>query len=184
MSSKATGNAAKNDYLLPMLAERVIYDADAGSFVWRYAPHMNKDWNTKYAHKPCGQVCQGYLRIRIKIGTKASVAAHRLAWYIANGVAPLDEIDHIDGDGMNNRIANLREASSSVNKRNSRLRSDNTSGIAGVSWRKSEGKWAAYSHGMGKMIWLGLFDDVGSASVAVLAFRSANGYTERHGRPA
>jgi hypothetical protein len=41
-------------------------------------------------------------------------------------------IDHIDCDGMNNRIENLRAATPSQSKMNQRLRKDNTTGVKGV----------------------------------------------------
>lgn len=47
--------------------------------------------------------------------------AHRMAWLFVHGV--LDDemvIDHIDGNGLNNRIENLRMVTKSINQRNRR----------------------------------------------------------------
>lgn len=54
----------------------------------------------------------------------------------------MNHIDHIDGNGMNNRIENLRECSPIENGQNRRaLNKNNTSGYAGV-WKHKSG-WAA-----------------------------------------
>lgn len=68
-------------------------------------------------------------------GTKKRRYNHRVIWEIFNGYIDdaSKEIDHIDGDPLNNRIENLRLVSRSVNRRNARRNSRNTSGIAGVS---------------------------------------------------
>lgn len=56
---------------------------------------------------------------------------------------PSLEVDHIDGDGLNNRRKNLREATSSQNKHNTGLRKNNSSGYKGVTWDKKNSKWQA-----------------------------------------
>ena len=60
--------------------------------------------------------------------------AHRIAWLIAVGaIQPGMVIDHIDGDGTNNRLANLRAVSKAANQRNRRgQRNLAVSGISGV----------------------------------------------------
>jgi hypothetical protein len=69
--------------------------------------------------------------------------AHRLAWLYVNGEWPPDQVDHIDRVRSNNRIANLRSASTSDNACNGVLRFSNTSGYRGVSWSKEKKKWVA-----------------------------------------
>lgn len=91
--------------------------------------------------------------------------AHRLAWIYVYGVAP-DKIDHIDGDRDNNRIANLRACTNSQNSANSRIRSDNSSGLKGVSWDCTKKKWVAQIRCHGKSFHLGRFKSKIDASVA------------------
>ncbi len=67
--------------------------------------------------------------------------------------------DHIDGNGLNNRRSNLRPASNSQQVANQGVRSDNTSGYKGVTWREDRGKWEAKIQSGGKRRCLGLFDD-------------------------
>lgn len=63
-------------------------------------------------------------------------------------------VDHINGDGLDNRRGNLRPATDAGNRRNARLRTDNTSGFKGVYWYKSREKWRAkiYVDGQGKCL--------------------------------
>lgn len=69
--------------------------------------------------------------------------AHRLAWFYVHGTWPVGEIDHIDGNSLNNAIANLREATRSQNSFNRGQQVTNTSGFKGVCWHKNRCKWAA-----------------------------------------
>jgi len=67
-----------------------------------------------------------------------------------------EEIDHIDGNRLNNQRSNLRLATSTQNKRNRGPRKDNTSGYKGVCWHKQRQKWAANIHDGNKYHSLGL----------------------------
>lgn len=69
------------------------------------------------------------------------------------------EIDHQDGDGLNNQRSNMRICTSSQNKANQNVRSDNVSGFKGVSWDKSRGKWLVQTHYRGKSKYIGRFTD-------------------------
>ena len=91
--------------------------------------------------------------------------AGRLAFYYMTGRWPDPEIDHKDGNPLNDAWNNLREADSSKQKMNTKKRSDNTSGIKGVSWTKSNQKWQAYIH-QGKKINLGYFESIEEAIIA------------------
>lgn len=51
--------------------------------------------------------------------------------------------DHINGDGLDNRRANLRPTSPSRNRANAELGAANTSGFKGVSWHRRARKWRA-----------------------------------------
>lgn len=99
--------------------------------------------------------------------------AHRLAWYFMTGDwLPLkQDIDHINGDGADNRWLNLRLATRSQNVTNpsNKLRSDNQSGFHGVTLRKDSHKWRAHITVDGKRIFLGDFADKNDAIAARLA---------------
>ena len=66
--------------------------------------------------------------------------AHRLIFLMFYGYLP-KIIDHIDGNTLNNKINNLREAKSADNSANSKLSKNNTTGAKGVFWKKRIKKW-------------------------------------------
>jgi HNH endonuclease len=61
------------------------------------------------------QMKYGYIRLYIN---RDYALAHRVAWYIVHGELPPPELDHIDGDPSNNRIANLRKIAPALNRIN------------------------------------------------------------------
>lgn len=65
---------------------------------------------------------------------------HRIIWKWMTGREP-DVVDHINGDGRDNRWANLRSTSSAKNSQNQKLYRNNTSGHVGVQ-RRARG-WRA-----------------------------------------
>jgi hypothetical protein len=67
-------------------------------------------------------------------------------------------VDHINGDSLDNRRANLRLATHSQNSCNKRKRKNTTSQFRGVCFCKAKGKWDANINLAGKRIWLGSFD--------------------------
>ena len=79
------------------------------------------------------------------------------------------DVDHCDGDGLNNRRANLREATRKQNTHNQRTRSSNTSGFKGVTWHKAGGKWQAQIMMDGRKRHLGLFDTPEAAHEAYVS---------------
>ena len=75
-------------------------------------------------------------------------------------------VDHINGDPSDNRRCNLRITTQSGNLRNSRLRSDSTTGYKGVSLDKRDGMYRAYINYKGKQISLGYYDTPEEAAAA------------------
>lgn len=78
-------------------------------------------------------------------------------------------VDHIDGDGTNNRRGNLRAVTPSQNRYNSRARSDNTSGARGVFLNKNNGKWYSRIGHNGNKIHIGTFSSFEEAKSAYIA---------------
>ena len=118
----------------------------------------------------------------ILIGTLGKqYRAHRVAWFIYHGTEPEFEIDHINGDGTDNRIVNLRMTTTQGNSRNQRNRSTNTSGVMGVRWVKKANKWVAGISHKGKNVHLGLFTDFNEAVKVRKAAEKLYGYHPNHG---
>jgi hypothetical protein len=80
-----------------------------------------------------------YIRRTTKTKTLVELLLHRYILNPPNGFY----VDHIDGNGLNNKISNLRICSNSQNQMNAKLRKDNTSGYKGVHWDAWSQKWRA-----------------------------------------
>lgn len=145
------------------LVAALSYDGGTGVFTWR-------SYRTGTAPKgaTAGNINtnkNGRKYLRICIDGKAFLA-HRLAWFYVHGEWPELQIDHIDGDGLNNRIENLREATVSQQNQNRRMHKNNTSGVKGITWKKRRGKWQAQIEHQGKAIYLGSFENKEAAAEA------------------
>lgn len=103
----------------------------------------------------------------------AKFLAHRLAWFYVLGRWPQSQIDHINGDPADNRIANLREATNAQNGHNAKVGRRNTTGFKGVSRHRS-GRFLARITVNYHVIPLGLF---GTAEEAAAAYQAA---AEKH----
>lgn len=98
---------------------------------------------------------------------------HRLVFLYHHGYMPI-QVDHIDGNRMNNKIENLRAATSSQNNQNRKATS--SSGIKGVVWHKQSKKWIASICVNRKSVHLGSFISIEEAAlVANKARQSAHG---------
>lgn len=93
---------------------------------------------------PAGSVSKfGYIRVAVGNGASGGrVMAHRLAWRIYYGAWPNGEIDHIDHVRSNNKIRNLRLATTSQNVSYQKRTKANRSGVKGVCFDITNGLWA------------------------------------------
>jgi hypothetical protein len=83
---------------------------------------------------------------------------HRVIWCMVYGEWPSNEVDHVNGDSADNRLANLRLADSAQNKWNMRRHDRNTSGCTGVDYNKQKQAWVARISIYKKRIYLGKFE--------------------------
>ena len=130
-------------------------------FRWK----VTNKWSRASAGVVAGSLhSNGYWYIQID-GRK--YLAHRLAWLITNGALPADQIDHIDGDRANNRLANLREATNAENQQNlRRAPRGSTTGLLGAS--PHGGGFKARIRVDGERRHLGQFDTPEQAHAAYL----------------
>lgn len=84
----------------------------------------------------------------------ASVPMHR----VLMGAPDELDVDHIDGNGLNNCRSNLRLATRSENMANVPVRRSNTSGFTGVSRHSVSGRWRATIKQDGRQVHIGFFD--------------------------
>jgi hypothetical protein len=68
-------------------------------------------------------------------------------------------VDHRDGDTLNNQRYNLRPCTDSQNGANRKISSNNKSGYKGVHWNKAMGRWAAQIQWHNKVYTLGYHSD-------------------------
>ncbi|MCY1340613.1 HNH endonuclease [compost metagenome] len=163
------------------------YDAETGIFSWRPRPvsefssaRQFKTWNKRYAGKKAGkQSSGGYLQIRFD---GQAHAAHRMAWLVTYGDWPVNDIDHINGIRLDNRIANLRDVTRSENMKNVAIAKHNTSGVMGVSWMAHIERWQAYIRVDGRRINLGYYKAIDEAASARKAAEVRYGFHPNHGR--
>lgn len=76
------------------------------------------------------------------------------------------EVDHVNGDGLDNRKANLRICTHAQNLMNQKTPVSNTSGYKGVHWHKGDKKWHARIYVNFKKIHIGSFNDAKAAAQA------------------
>ena len=108
--------------------------------------------------------------------SRRNISLHRV---IVGGPDGL-QVDHCDGNGLNNRRCNLRVATAAQNQQNARKRSDNTTGLKGVDWHKRDRKWRARIVANGKRKHLGLYHTAEEAYAAYCA--ASEKYHKEFGR--
>ena len=94
--------------------------------------------------------------------SRKSVLLHRLLI----GALPGQIVDHANGDGLDNRRANIRLATYAENLRNCRRPLTNRSGVKGVHWASRNKKWMAQIKKDGKSTYLGLYSSKEEAGAA------------------
>lgn len=149
-----------------LLRQTYDYDPLTGGFTRR------KKWGSKAAGSVVGNLSpQGYIQMCFQ---NRNYPAHRLAWLYVHGRWPVGDVDHINRNRADNRIANLRELSRADNLANSGPRERSQSGIKGVSLRplrngrRPNKAWRADIMIDGKRYFLGNFYTVEDAAAARL----------------
>tara|TARA_B110000858_G_scaffold143389_1_gene162838 strand:- start:172 stop:570 length:399 start_codon:yes stop_codon:yes gene_type:complete len=116
---------------------------------------------SKKAKNPLSLNERGYLMC-------GGIPVHRIVYERTHGKKPKGmQIDHINGDILDNRVENLRIATYAENQWNAKKRVDNTSGVKGVCWKKNLNKWYAQIKHNKELLYLGVFKDKKEAEKVV-----------------
>lgn len=121
---------------------------------YKWAEHRTTDHLTSYARAEVN-------------GKKDRRLMHRMILDAPRG----SDIDHINGDGLDNRKVNLRLATRSQNMHNQRNRRNNTSGFKGVTLDSRNGRWRGRVMLERRSVSLGYFATKEEAAAVVRAAR-------------
>ena len=102
---------------------------------------------------------------RILTADRKRIYVHRFVSKCPEGY----QVDHINGDTLDNRRSNLRICTNAENNRNKPMHSDNKSGYKGVyffPWGKRTNRWCSRISTAGKSVLLGYFPTAYAAAGA------------------
>lgn len=141
--------------------ELLDYDPETGLLTWRCQR------GPRIAGDHAGGICPlGYIQIMVD---GHNYRAHRLAWLLTHGTWPTKFIDHLNGIRDDNRLENLRDAPRFINQQNMRsARSDNSTGVLGVSWDSRAKNFRAQIRVSGKHTYIGGYSTPEEAHQAYL----------------
>jgi hypothetical protein len=106
---------------------------------------------------------------------------HRIG--ILAGLRMTGDVDHRDGNPLDCRRRNLRDATFCQNAQNAGLNQKNTSGVKGVHWNADTKKWKVEICAGNHSNYLGLYADKTEAERVAIASRAAlHGEFANHGR--
>lgn len=148
------------------LRDLLAYDPQSGVFTWRVDRGPARAGSSAGVVVPRSGQQRDKFYIRIGLDGRRYYA-HVLAYVWMTGAAPLGELDHRNGDGLDNTWSNIRLASHAENgrHRNGR-RAGNTSGYSGVSFHRGAKRWRARLMVNGREVQVGYFDDPVTAAKA------------------
>lgn len=137
-----------NTRLLPLTKGQFAI-VDEADFAWA------SQWTWRLSH-------DGYARRGKRINGKQTIyTLHRELMGNPDGM----DVDHINGNRLDNRRCNLRVCTRAQNVRNKR-KLNGTNPYKGISWEKQRNKWRARVKAFGVTYDLGFFDDPKAAALA------------------
>lgn len=167
--------------LAALLKDTFYYDPQLGGLYNKYDRQYNALKDQRVGSIRRVKNVKEYRYVKFK---RELYPEHHLVWLYHKGKFPEQKIDHINGNGLDNRIDNLRDVSQSENCRNMKRSKLNKSGFTGVSWDKEANKWTSYIQHNRKKIKLGRFKEMNNAILARKIAEKVFDYHPNHGRNA
>jgi hypothetical protein len=117
---------------------RELFELRGPDVVWKISRHPKiKIGSIAGALHPARSTIYRRLGVLCSDGRTHLMMAHQVAFAIHNKRFSLGILDHIDGDGLNNSVYNLREATNSSNMANRKRNTNNVLGVKGVRYSPS-----------------------------------------------
>ena len=138
--------------------EYLTYDASSGNLYQR-----KKRPKVQVGNIAGGITTKGYRYIQL--GNR-KYPAHHIVWLLETGTFPIKQLDHIDGNKINNHFSNLREVSNKQNTENRGKQRNNKSGYKGVSFNTRLKKYVAQIQHNSIPIYIGVFHTAHEAHLA------------------
>lgn len=112
--------------LFDIHGNEIMVDDNQYDYLSKFSWHISPQGYAKKNKSKSPNGDHGILMHRMVLGAKAG-----------------EQVDHIDGNKLNNQLENLRLCSFSSNQANSKIKSNNTSKYKGVTFDSSRNKWIA-----------------------------------------
>ena len=117
---------------------------------------VSRNYRAKKGQETGGINSDGYFHMRFR---QQIYFNHRVIYFLNTGIDPEEkQVDHIDGNKLNNKISNLRLATHKQNQDNRKKQKNNTSGVTGLYWHKRKNKYQPSIICNGKLLDLGSFN--------------------------
>lgn len=173
------------------LREAFRYDPSTGKLYWRESRPLShfksvtsqKIWTAVTAGKEAG--CDAKIRqttYRIVKVNGIRTTSHQIIFAMEYGFFA-EIVDHIDGNGLNNKLDNLRQSCLKSNPKNAKVYSSNTSGLNGVNWVESIQRWQVYCNliidGVVVKSSTKRYKNIFDAACYRISWMNQNGYTRR-----
>jgi hypothetical protein len=149
---KGTGKSTKCQALVVLTQDKAaVVDAEDCEWLSKFKWHAHERGRTWYARRAA---------------SSRTVSMHRAILEHHGYDLTSGEVDHINGDGLDNRKSNLQIVSHAENIRKSRVQKNNKSVFRGVSWHKGDRRWRAFVEVDNVRKYLGSFKNKIDAALA------------------